>query len=84
MALLDMQADLTIKMDEITAICKKYGFDAAPTILLMHRKGYENSVLISNSHQEDIIAHVNGLFANGNETEMSVSEAAIKQVVGGL
>lgn len=82
-AIESLQAELTLKMDELTLICRRYGFDATPTILLLHRKGWESSVLMSNAHPEDIAACVAGLSESGNETEMSVSEAAIKQLTGG-
>ena len=82
MALRSLQAELTLKMDELSSICRNYNFDATPAILLIHRKGYESSLLLSNAHSDDIVACVTGLAGDGNESEMSVSSAAINQIMG--
>jgi len=34
-----LQAELTLKLDEIVGICRNYGYAATPTLLLRHDKG---------------------------------------------
>jgi hypothetical protein len=43
-----LQAELTLKMSEIDAICSNYGYEVTPTLLLRHPKGASSSILLSN------------------------------------
>lgn len=82
MGLKDLQAELTLKMDQLTDICRRHGFDATPTVLLRHRDGWRSSVLLSNDKPDEIADCVRAL-ASGDESNMSPHEAAVHTVLDG-
>jgi hypothetical protein len=47
-SLQSFQAMLTLKLNEIDAICHDWGYNASPTLLLRHPDGAAKSILLSN------------------------------------
>lgn len=76
MSLQNLQDELTLQMDELVRLCQRYGYDVRPTILLMHKRGPEQSILISNCAACDIKEHVDYLSGSGKESDSTPAEAA--------
>jgi hypothetical protein len=75
-----LQADLTIIMNDLTRVCERYHFDAIPTILLRHQTGAQSSVLMSNDSAGKIVMCIAELEEIGNESSMSPHEAAMLKI----
>jgi len=82
MALIDMQAELTIVMGELTEICKRHGYDASPMVLLAHADGPSASVLVGNVNPYFACEVIRVLGNSGRESDMSVHEAAVRAFTG--
>jgi len=72
-----LQAQLTLKLSEIDAICAEYGYDATPTLLLRHTKGASSSILISNDSLGKVALCIAELGDVGNKSDMSPTEAVL-------
>lgn len=82
-ALSELQADLTILIDEIAQTCQRYRYDAVPTILLRHTDGTSKSILVSNDNLGQVVLTIAELGEIGNESSMSPHEAVLKLFAAG-
>lgn len=78
-----MQAELTLKLSEIDAICADYGYAAIPTLLLRHEKGASSSILMGNDSLWKAVLCIAELGDVGNRSDQSPTEAALKLLLGG-
>jgi hypothetical protein len=72
-----LQAELTLKMSEIDAICANYGYDVTPTLLLRHDKGASLSFLISNDSLSKVVLCIAELGEIGKQTHKTPHEAIL-------
>lgn len=77
MTLKQLQAELTLKLDEIAVTCEQYGYDALPTLVLRHPKGSSSSLLISNDDLGSVMLCVAELADIGNESKLGVFDALL-------
>jgi len=80
MSLEAMQSELTLQMDELTDIARRYGFDAVPTVVMRHKDGANKSVLMTNDAPEDVIGCIAELAQIGVESSQTGYEAALKLI----
>lgn len=81
-ALGELQADVTLVMDELSKICRRYGYDGIPTVVLRHTDGPSKSLLMSNDSPGAIVFTVAELGKIGNESSMTVHDATLKSILG--
>jgi hypothetical protein len=82
MAVVDLQAELILVMDQLSAICRRHGYDAKPMVLLVHHNGPASSMLVGNVNPHFACEVIRVLGNQGSKSDMSVSEAAIRSVLG--
>lgn len=78
-----LQAELTLQMAEIDAICAKYGYAATPTLLLRHPKGSSSSILLGNDSLGDVVWCISQLGNVGKKSDLSPMEAVVKLLNSG-
>lgn len=72
-----LQAEITLKIDEIDRICQSYGYDAVPTLLLRHPKGASSSMLMGRDSLGQAVLCIAELGDVGRESSQSPSEAVL-------
>lgn len=77
-----LQAELTMKLGEIDALCRKYRYEATPTLLLRHNSGPSQSILMGNDSLGKVVLCIAELGDTGNSSDMSPSEAVLKLFQG--
>lgn len=82
MSLQDLQSELTLQLDEIVGICRRYGYEATPTLLLRHEDGANKSILMGNDSLGKAVLCIAELGQVGNESSMSPSEATLRLFLG--
>jgi uncharacterized protein YcgL (UPF0745 family) len=50
-----LSEELSIKLEEMEAICKEHGYDVVPTLLLRHEGGPTFSMLLSNDDLNKVV-----------------------------
>lgn len=78
------QSELVLKLDEIQSLCREYNYSAVPTLILRHEDGAKSSLMLGADPPSVVVLLVAELGATGNLFEMSVREAAIKKLTGGV
>jgi hypothetical protein len=78
-----LQAELTLKLSEIDAICADYGYDATPTLLLRHSKGASSSILMGNDSLGKVVLTIAELGDTGKKSDQSPTEAILTLFKGG-
>lgn len=71
------QAELTLKLSEIDAMCHDWGYKAVPTLLLRHQDGASKSILMGNDSLGKVVLTIAELGHVGKESSKSPSEAVL-------
>jgi hypothetical protein len=71
------QAMLTLKLNEIDAICHDWGYNASPTLLLRHPDGVAKSILLSNDSLGKVVLCIAELGDTGRKSDQSPTEAIL-------
>lgn len=77
-----LQAELTLKLGEIDAICAGYGYDVTPTLLLRHQKGASSSILMGNDSLDKVVLCIAELGNVGKTSDQSPEEAILTLLKG--
>lgn len=82
--LASLQSELVLKLDEIQSLCREYSYAAVPTLILRHEDGAKASLMVGVDSPSVVVLLVAELGETGNLSEMSVRDAAIRKLTGGV